>query len=41
MLLTKDKKLLSFLYLKVEDKDENYTDIIPAFSPKKTKNRYF
>lgn len=31
----RDKKLLSFLYLKVEDKDENYTDIIPAFSPKK------
>ena len=31
----KDKKLLSFLYLKIEDKDENYTDIIPAFYPKK------
>lgn len=27
--------LLSFLYLKVEDKDENYTDITPAFVPKK------
>lgn len=27
--------LLSFLYLKVEDKDENYTDIIPFFEPKK------
>jgi predicted nucleic acid-binding protein len=27
--------LLSFLYLKVEEKDENYTDIIPAFAPKK------
>ena len=27
--------LLSFLYLKVEDKDENYTDISPAFTSKK------
>ena len=27
--------LLSFLYLKVEDKDENYSDIIPAFTSKK------
>jgi predicted nucleic acid-binding protein len=27
--------LLSFLYLKVEDKDENYSDITPAFSSKK------
>lgn len=27
--------LLSFLYLKVEDKDETYTDIIPAFTSKK------
>lgn len=27
--------ILSFLYLKVEDKTENYTDIIPAFKPKK------
>lgn len=27
--------LLSFLYLKVEDTDENYTDIIPAFTQKK------
>lgn len=26
--------LLSFLFLKVEDKDENYTDIMPAFLPK-------
>ncbi|MDR0606584.1 MAG: hypothetical protein LBG80_20125 [Bacteroidales bacterium] len=28
--------LLSFLYLKVEEKDENYTDIVPAFAPPKT-----
>lgn len=27
--------LLSFLYLKVEDKDENYADISPAFTSKK------
>lgn len=27
--------LLSFLYLKVEDKDENYTDISPTFTSKK------
>lgn len=27
--------LLSFLYLKVEDKGENYADIIPGFIPKK------
>ncbi|MDR1896390.1 MAG: hypothetical protein LBR10_06330 [Prevotellaceae bacterium] len=27
--------LLSFLYLKVEEKGENYTDISPAFIPKK------
>ncbi len=27
--------LLSFLYLKVEDKSENYSDIIPSFKPKK------
>lgn len=27
--------LLSFLYLKVEDKDENYSNISPAFVPKK------
>jgi len=27
--------LLSFLYLKVEEKGENYTDITPAFAPKK------
>lgn len=27
--------LLSFLYLKVENKDENYADIVPEFSPKK------
>lgn len=28
-------KVLSFLYLKVEDKEENYADIFPMFSPKK------
>jgi rRNA-processing protein FCF1 len=28
-------KLLSFLYLKVEAKDENYSDITPPFIPKK------
>jgi len=28
-------RVLSFLYLKVEDKDENYFDTIPVFSPKK------
>jgi len=27
--------LLSFLYLKVEDKDENYSDIVPSFTSKK------
>jgi len=27
--------ILSFLYLKVEDKDENYFDIYPVFTPKK------
>ena len=27
--------ILSFLYLKIENKDENYTDIIPTFAPKK------
>lgn len=27
--------LLSFLYLKVEDKEENYSNILPAFVPKK------
>lgn len=31
----RNEKLLSFLYLKVEDKDENYADITPRFSPKK------
>ena len=29
------EKLLSFLYLKVEDKNEMYRDIFPPFSPKK------
>lgn len=28
-------KILSFLYLKIENKGENYLDITPAFSPKK------
>lgn len=28
-------KLLSFLYLKVEDETENYSDILPVFAPKK------
>ncbi|MDP4277880.1 MAG: hypothetical protein Q8914_09640 [Bacteroidota bacterium] len=28
-------KLLSFLYLKVEGKDENYNDVMPHFKPKK------
>lgn len=28
-------RLLSFLYLKVEGKDENYSDISPVFQPKK------
>lgn len=27
--------LLSFLYLKIEEKDENHSEIIPAFEPKK------
>lgn len=31
----KDKKLLSFLYLKVKDKDENYSNIKPTFEAKK------
>lgn len=30
-----DDKILSFLFLKVEDESENYGDIIPPFSPKK------
>jgi len=29
------KTLLSFLYLKIEEKEENYKDIFPIFSPKK------
>lgn len=32
---SKNGLLLSFLYLKVEDKDENYSNIQPVFSPKK------
>lgn len=32
---SKNGLLLSFLYLKVEDKDENYSNIQPIFSPKK------
>lgn len=31
----KDSKILSFLYLKIEEKDENYSDISPVFSKKK------
>lgn len=30
-----NKRLLSFLYLKVEDATENYSDITPIFKPKK------
>lgn len=30
-----NKRLLSFLYLKVESTDESYSDIIPVFKPKK------
>lgn len=30
-----DKSILSFLYIKPEDKDENYSNINPVFSPKK------
>ena len=30
-----NKLLLSFLYLKIENKDENYSDIIPELPPKK------
>jgi len=29
------EKILSFLFLKVEDKDENYSDVAPIFTPKK------
>ncbi len=29
------EKILSFLFLKVENKDENYADVTPVFSPKK------
>lgn len=32
---SRDKTLLSFLYLKIEEKEENYKDIYPLFSPKK------
>ena len=32
---SRDKTLLSFLYLKIEEKEENYKDIFPLFSPKK------
>jgi hypothetical protein len=32
---SRDKTLLSFLYLKIEEKEENYKDIFPIFSPKK------
>jgi predicted nucleic acid-binding protein len=30
-----DDRILSFLYVKVEDKNENYADITPVFSPKR------
>ena len=30
-----NEALLSFLYLKIEEKEENYKDIFPIFSPKK------
>lgn len=30
-----DNRILGFLYLKTEDETENYSDIYPAFSPKK------
>lgn len=33
--LTDKEDISAFLYIKVEDKDENYSDITPAFSPKK------
>lgn len=32
---SRDKTLLSFLYLKIEEKDENYKDIFPLFRPKR------
>lgn len=32
---SENNKILSFLYLKVEDEKENYFDIYPTFSPKK------
>ena len=32
---SKNGLLLSFLYLKIEDKNEPYSDIEPPFSPKK------
>ena len=32
---SKNGKLLSFLYLKIEDERENYSDINPVFQPKK------
>lgn len=32
---SKNGKLLSFLYLKIEDESENYSDINPVFQPKK------
>lgn len=30
-----DNRLLSFLYMKVEDQNENYSDVSPIFAPKK------
>ena len=32
---SRDKTLLSFLYLKIEEKEENYKDIFPLFRPKR------
>ena len=32
---SRDKTLLSFLYPKIEEKDENYKDIFPLFRPKR------
>jgi len=31
----KGKRILSFLYVKVEDENENYSDIVPVFTPKR------
>ena len=31
----KEERILSFLYLKIEEKDENYSNITPIFTPKR------